>query len=159
MANQPTLTGSLAIIRCKGTTIGLMKNISVTENFQRADVQGLGTILTSEAPVTAWRGTLQCSWYEIDFKTSGFPGAIRRDVQTGQQFEDQLMLDNDGIQVDIFKKVADVIGADGLVKAKVQPFAIIKNVLIESEGFDITEGQVSGQNGSFRYLSPILYPA
>lgn len=159
MANQPTLTGSLAIVRVNGTTIGLMKNISATENFQRVDVQGLGTILTSEAPVVSWRGTLQCSFYEIDFSKSMFPNAVRRDVQTSQQFEDQLMLNEDGIQVDIFKKVEDVIDqTTGLIKAKVIPYATIKRVIIESDGFEITEGQVAGHNGQFRYLSPIVFP-
>lgn len=160
MAQQPTLTGSLAIVRYKGTTIGLMKNISVTESFQRADVQGLGTILTSEAPTTSWRGSLQCSFYEFDFSKSGIPDALRRDVQTSQQFEDQLMLDNDGIQVDIYKKVSDIVDpTTGLIKAKVTPFAIVKRLLIESDGFDISEGQVAGHNQSFRFLDPIIFPS
>lgn len=161
MANQLTLTGALAIVKYKGTTVGLMKSISCTENITRADVQGLGTILTSEAPPTQWRGSCQCAFYEFDFSQSGLtPDAIKRILQTSQQFEDQLVLEPDGIQAEVYKKVEDAIDpATNLIKSKLQPFAVIKRLLIESDGFDIAEGQVSGRNQSFRYLDPIIYPA
>lgn len=161
MANQPVLTGALAIVKYKGTTVGLMKSISATENLTRGDVQGLGTILTSEAPVTQWRGSLTCAFYEFDFSQSGLtPDAIKRILQTSQEFEDQLVLNPDGIQVEIYKKVEDAIDpVTQLIKSKLTPFAVIKRILIESDSFDIAEGQVSGRNSSFRYLDPIIYPS
>lgn len=153
------MTGALAIIRKNGTAIGKMRNVRWTENINRSEVRGLGTTITQELPAVSWGGTLSCDFYEVDFSTTGVPQAIRRDVQTNQQFEDQLLLDADGVQLDIFKKVEDIRDPNtGLISAKVQPFAIIKNLFINSDGADITEGAVSGHNQSFQYISPVIYP-
>lgn len=155
------LTGALAIIRVNGTAIGKMRNIRATENVRRVDVRGLGTILTQEAPVVEWAGTITASFYEIDFETTGIERAIRRDVQTAEEFEDNLVLDSeDGVQIDIFKKVEDIIDpVTQLRKAKAQPYAIINRCLIESDGFDINEGVVAGHDQTFKFLDPIIYPA
>lgn len=159
MANDKTMHGALAIIRKNGTAIGKMRNVRWTENLRRADVRGLGTIIVQEAPVVEHGGTLTCDFYEVDFSRTGIPGAIRRDVQTNQQFEDQVLLD-DGIQLDIFKRVEDAVDANtGLKTTKAQPYAIIKQLLLESEGADISEGAISGHNQSFKFLSPIIYPS
>lgn len=151
--------GALAIIRKNGTAIGRMRNVRWTENTRRGDVRGIGRLTLIEAPALEHGGTLTCDFYEVDFRTTGIPDAVRRDVQTTQEFEDQLLLDHDGVQLDIFKKVKDVVDPDtGLIRSKVEPYAIIKRLLIESEGADITEGAISGHNQSFRFLSPIIYP-
>ena len=150
--------GALAIIRRNGTPIGRMRNVRWTENLRDQEVRGLGTILVQESPVVEHGGTLQCDFYEVDFKTTGIPGAIRRDVQTNQQFEDQILL-RDGLQLDIFKKVEDAVDPNtGLKTAKAQPYAIIRDLFINSEGADITEGAISGHNQQFRFNSPVLYP-
>lgn len=151
--------GALAIIRKNGTAIGRMRNVRWNENLQRADVRGIGTILVAEAPVVAHAGTLTCDFYEVDFSKTGLPEAIRRDVQTNQEFEDNVLLNHDGIQIDIFKKVEDAVDPEtGLKRAKAQPYAVIRRLLIESEGADISEGAISGHNQSFKYLDPVIYP-
>jgi len=151
--------GALAIVRKNGTAIGRMRNVRWTENLRRADVRGLGTILVQEAPVVEHSGTLTCDFYEVDFSKTGLPEAIRRDVQTNQEFEDNVLLNYDGIQLDIFKKVEDAVDpVTGLKRAKAEPYAIIRRLLIESEGADITEGAISGHNQSFKYLDPVIYP-
>lgn len=151
--------GALAIVRKNGTAVGRMRNVRWTENLRRSDVRGIGTIIVQEAPVVEHAGSLTCDFYEVDFSKTGLPDAIRRDVQTNQEFEDNVLLNYDGIQIDIFKKVEDVVDPDtGLKKAKAQPYAIIKRLLIESEGADISEGAISGHNQSFKYLDPVIYP-
>jgi hypothetical protein len=150
--------GALAIIRRNGTPIGRMRNVRWTENLRDQEVRGLGTILVQESPVVEHGGTLTCDFYEVDYSTTGIPGAIRRDVQTNQQFEDQLLL-RDGLQLDIFKKIeGSVDPSTGLKTASATPYAIIRDLFINSEGADITEGAISGHNQSFRFNSPVIYP-
>jgi hypothetical protein len=159
MADTKTLTGALAIIRVNGTPIGKMRNWRMTESIRRVEVMGLGTLLTSETPATAWTGSLSCDFYEINFKDTGIPGAIRRDVQTNQEFEDQLLLNTDGVQVDLFKKVSDLVDPNTrLIKPKATPYASIKRFFIESDGMDLAEGAISGHSQSGRYLDPVLFP-
>lgn len=163
MAEEKVITGALALIRVRGAVVGLMKSVRCQENFRRVRVGGLGTILPQEYSITEWEGTLSCEFMEIDFTKSGIPDAIKRDfaniasqaLVNGSSFEDQLILDSDGVQVDIFKKVKDVMDARGIIKAKLKPFAIVRGCLIESDSFDISEGSIGGHSQSFKYLSPI----
>lgn len=153
------LTGALAIVRVNGEPIGKLRNVRATENFRRVGIRGLGTTIEDEAPIVEWTGSVQCSFYEINFQSTGVTNAVRRDVQTKQEFEDNLLLDIEGVQIDIFKKIEDFVDpATGLRRAGVEPYAIIKRVLIESDSFDISEGTVSGHDQSFKYLEPLLYP-
>lgn len=151
--------GALAIVRKNGTVVGRMRNVRWSESLQDQEVRGLGTIIVQEAPVVAHNGTLSADFYEIDFKRTGIPGAIRRDVQTNQQFEDQILL-RDGLQLDIFKKEEDAVDPNtGLKSAKATPYAIIRNLFLNQDGADITEGAISGHNQQFRFLDPVIYPA
>lgn len=157
MANEnKVMHGALAIVRKNGTAIGKMRNVRWTENIGRGEVRGLGTILTSEAPALSWGGSVSCDFYEVDFATTGVPDAIKRNVQTSQEFETQLLLDYDGVQLDIFKKVEDAVDENGLKVAKAIPYVTLAQLLIESDGAEVTEGAISGHNQSFRYLGPAL---
>lgn len=148
------MTGNLAVIRKNGTVVGKMRNISWTEDMSRGEVRGIGTALTSEVPILSWGGRGSCDFYEVDFSTTGL-GGINRNVKTNQEFDDQLMLEGDGFQLDIFKKVTDVIDGNGKKIPKAVPYATLGQVYIDSEGSNITENTISGHNVSFRYLFPI----
>ena len=165
MDNTKVLTGAIAIIRSKGIPIGKMKTISYTEDMRRIPVRGIGTILPSEQAVVEWDGSVSCDFYEMTFHETGIPGAVARKVDNlasqaaigGVSFEDQLVLDTEGVQLDIFKKVADVLDVKtGLIKPAVIPYAIIYNCLITSDGFEISEGSVSGHKQTFKCLKPII---
>lgn len=160
------LTGAVALIKTGGKVIGLMKNVRCTENFRRVPVRGIGTILPSEQAVVEWEGSLSCSFMEVSFKETGITNAIRRTfpnvasqvLNGNSSFEDQLVLDEDGVQIDIFKKVTDVVDpTTGIIKPKLEPYATVRNALIESDSFDISEGALAGHDQSFKYLTPVTY--
>lgn len=163
--NGRVLTGAIAIIRVKGIPVGKMRNIRYVENISRVQVRGIGTILASELAAVAWDGQLSCDFFEVRFQTSGIKDAILRNFTSArsriadglESFEDQLVLEQDGVQIDIFKKVADVIDpVTKIIKPAAVPYASIGRAFIESDGFDITDGGVSGHNQSFRCLDPVL---
>lgn len=166
MANDNTvLTGAIALIKVEGEVIGKMKSVRCQEQIRRQPVRGIGTIIPSEQAVTEWEGTLSCEFMEIEFQKTGIKNAIRRifpniasQALMGEtSFEDQLVLDVDGVQIDIFKKVTDVINPDGTIKPKLKPYAIVKKCLIESDSFDISEGSIAGHSQSFKYMTPLTY--
>ena len=165
MADPKVLTGAIALIKSGGKVIGKMKSLRWTENIRRVEVVGIGTILPSEAPVVGWAGQVSCSAMTISFKNGVIPNAIRRNfTNIGSQalagnvsFEDQLVLDSDGVVLEIYEKVTDLVDiVTGQIKPKVIPFAIIRQVLIESDSLDISEGAISGSDQTFKYLKPIL---
>lgn len=165
MAKPTTFHGAIALIKVGGQVIGKIRNIRGQESIRRTPVRGLGTILPSEQVPTEWDGSCSCDFIEVEFKTTGITDAIRRIfpniasqvLNGGTSFEDQLVLDTDGVQIDIFKKVTDVILPNGNIRPKLEPYAVIRRALIESEGFDIAEGSIVGHSQSFKYLDPITF--
>lgn len=165
MSQPKVFHGAIALIKSGGKYIGKMKSVRAAENFRRVEVVGIGTILPSEAPVTGWAGTLTCSAMTMQFTKGVLPNAIRRNfTNIGSQalagnpsFEDNLVLDSDGIDVEIYEKVTDIIDpSTGNIKPKVIPHAIVRKCLIESDSFDISEGAISGSDQSFKFLLPII---
>lgn len=165
MAVEKVLTGAIALIKQNGNVIGKMKTVSYSEDIRRVRVGGIGTILPSEQAVVEWDGNLSCDFYEIRFETTGVPGGIRRDMlnvasqasKGTPSFEDQLILDTEGVSLDIYKKISDVIDqTTKLIKPKLIPYAIINNILITADSFEIGEGSISGHRQAFKCLTPIL---
>jgi hypothetical protein len=158
------MTAPLAIIKVNGVAIGKMKNIRVSESIQRGKVTGLGQLTKDELPALSWEGTISCGFFCIDLKTSMIPGAINRAVQNVQEWADTVLLQEDGVQIDIMKKVKDPAGKKdsdfpgGVIKSKLVVFASIKQAFLNRENFDISEGQVSGRDVEMEYLEPILFP-
>lgn len=170
MAQEQVLTGAIAIIKVNGQAVGLMRNVRISENTRRVPVRGLGSILPKEAPVVEWAGTVTCSFFEISYAKSGIKDAIRRDVGLGNgastiasgnntpNFEDNLVLDAVGVQLDLYKKVTDVVDPNTkLITPKVNPYATVSRCLIESDNVTIDEGNVSGRDQSFTYLDPVIF--
>lgn len=165
--NQPArvIHGAIALIKSGGLVLGYMRSIQAQESFQRLDVQGLGTILLAEAPVTKFIGSLTCEFMSIKFTSEGVRGAIRRDLPNiasrvfeGEvSLEDQLVLDSsEGVVLEVYKKVTDIFNADKTIKPKAIPYAIIRRCLIESDTFQIAENQIGGHSQTFKYLEPIV---
>ena len=153
------ITAPLAIVKSGGIAIGKMKGIRVQENIQRGNVQGLGSLIPDEKPALMWNGTLTCDFYNIDFSQSSIPKAILRQVNTLLEWSDSVLLQEQGVTVELYKRTA-IPGSPqiGLIPGMEKPYATIRGLFLEGEGFDITEGQVSGRNQSFVYLFPIIFP-
>ena len=160
-------TSPLAIIKVNGIAVGKMRNIKITENIRRGRVVGIGSLTPDELPPLDWSGMLNCAFYTIDFRyllnndTSPLNSAVvRANVSTVEQFVDTVLMQENGVQIDIMRKVQGVADVTTGVKTTVtQLFASIKGCFLTREGFDINEGQISGRDADFEYTTPILYPA
>lgn len=169
MAQDKVLYGAIAIIKVKGVSIGKMQSVRINESYQRVPVsEGLGSIYDAEFPVTKFKGQCTCSFFEVDYTKSGIPGAINRifgskiqsQIASGNNvsnFEDQLVLDDAGVDLEIYKKVTDIIDpATGLIIPKAVPYASLRGMVIESDNVNISDGQVSGRDQSFMYKRPVV---
>ncbi len=158
MANDKVMSAPLAIIRVNGIAVGKMKSIRCTETIRRTPVVGLGQLVASEYAPTGWSGQLNCGFFMIDMRKSAIPGALLRVTQTVQEWEDTLLLSNSGVQIDIMRKVQDVLLPNGVISSKLEVFSSIKGAFINRESFDISDGQISGRDVDFDYSTPILFP-
>lgn len=154
------VTGPIAIVKVGNTAIGLMKDIRANESYGRVDIRGIGRLTAQESPVTSFSGTLSCSWFNLDFRKSGLPGSTPRTAASLQEYIDSILLGETGLTVNIYKKIKDPavdISPEGIITPTIQIYAQITRLFMDSEGFDIVDGQVSGKTQAFRFLDPIIY--
>lgn len=157
--NGPVLTAPLGIIKVNGVTIGKMRNIRINENISRGRVQGVGALTLSELPALSYVGTLTCDSYNVTYKKSAIPDSLNTQVQTVQQFVDSVLLQEEGVEVQLFKKVPKVgQPRKGNIESTEDSIATIRNLFLDSKGMDISEGAISGKNQSFTFTEPIIYP-
>lgn len=155
--DKRTMTAPLAIIKSNGKAIGKMKNITITETYRRGRVQGLGELTASEVPPLEFNGVMNCEFFMINLKKTGVPGALNREVPSLETFINNVLLQEEGIDVTIFKKVKDTVDANGMIVPELQEFATISSGFIDRQSFNIADGNITGTNQDFTYLNPILF--
>lgn len=158
------LTAPLAVIRMYGIPIGKMMNVSFDENVNRSTVRGIGNLTPDEVPAVTWDGTMTCSLYTIDFSLAmnvlqDGRGAIHRIVNTLDEFVDTILLQEEGLQVDVMrKKKAAQDPTTGVIQSELEIFLSVRGCFQTREGINVNEGQISQRNASFMYTDPVTYP-
>lgn len=150
------LTAPLVVVKKNGVAVAKIRSLRLNESIQRGEVQGLGNLTLDEVPPTRIRCSASFSLYTVTFRDSAIPDGINRTFDTLKSFVDNFLL-KDGIQLDLYKKVEDSVDENGIKTAKLEPFATIRDMYIDSDSMDVTEGNVSTRDQSFQYLTPVLY--
>ena len=155
------MTAPLAIIQINSVTVGKMKNVRLTENVRRGRVSGIGRMTPTELPALEWQGTISCSAYTINFNLllNKSKKGFYRNAGSLEAWANALLLEENGLEISILRKVKDgEIDPDtGMVNTKYETFAKVTGAFATREGFDIQEGQISGRDGDFEYLEPVLF--
>lgn len=161
MANEKAMTAPLAIIQINSVTVGKMKNVRLTENVRRGRVGGIGRMTPTELPALEWSGSISCSAYTINFNLllNKLKKGFYRNAGSLEAWANALLLEENGLEISILRKVKDgEIDPDtGMVNTKYETFAKVTGAFATREGFDIQEGQISGRDGDFEYLEPVLF--
>lgn len=155
---EKVLTAPLAIIKVKGQTVGKIKNLRVQEQYQRGEVRGLGALILQEVPILGIKCTFSCSSYVISIKKLGSidnPFTLRG-ATTTDQFVNTVLTQDQGVDIYIMKKGAKTVVNGIVTEADETNLFVIKNAFLESQSFDIQEGQIAGSDLSGSYLEPIL---
>ena len=161
MAKEKAMTAPLAIIQINSVTVGKMKNVRLTENVRRGRVGGIGRMTPTELPALEWQGTLSCSAYTINFNLllNKLKKGFYRNAGSLEAWANALLLEENGLEISILRKVKDgeIDPETGMVNTKYETFAKVTGAFATREGFDIQEGQISGRDGDFEYLEPVLF--
>lgn len=157
------LTAPLAVIRIGGVPVGKMQNISITENFNRVPVRGIGNLTPDEVPAVTWDGTMSCGQYTLDFTkalnvVNNGKGGIQRVVTTLDEFVDTVLLQEQGLTIDLMRKVTVSQDATtGIIQSDLEIFMSVKGCFQTTDGISVSEGQISQRNANFMYLNPVTY--
>lgn len=158
-SEQRVLTAARAIVKVNGQAIGRLQNFRATENISRASVMGIGSLTRREVPATAIVGSWSARFYTVDFgKITNFPGLDNRDVQSTEQYKNTLTLAEIPIDIYIYKKDNPTVVGGVVTSTDDTIFAVIRNCYINSRGFDLSEGQVSGTDIAGEYTDPVINP-
>ena len=155
---KDTLSAPIAIIKVKGVAIGAMKTIRCTESMRLVPVAGIGQLHKDELKVVDWTGMLNCSSFLIDLSLPVIPGSLNRQVNSVADWENTVLLQEDGVQIDIMRKVKSSTTPGGIIIPKLEVVASIMGCFMSKEGWDVTQGQVSGRDCDFEYTTPIIFP-
>ena len=160
MADIGTLTAPLAIIKVDGKPVGKVKTVNCQEQISRGRIVGIGSITPSELPALNWTGIANFSEYLIEYKNDKIKSGLTRNVNSVEDFVNSILLAENGVQVDIMRRVA--IGPPdpitGIIPVGFEVFASIKGMFITRSRFNIQESQISGKDTDFEYTTPIIYP-
>src|ERR1044072_1427993 len=163
-----TMTAPLAIIKFNGIAVGRMRDLTLTESISRGTVRGIGNLTADEFPALAYDCSLNCGMYLIDFsKAMNFianadavKGApiLQRRVKSAEDFVNAVLLQEDGVTLDIMRKVKSGMDTNtGVPTAKLEVFASIKGCFLTRESMNISESQIGGRNADFIYGDPVIY--
>lgn len=138
-------------------TIGKMRTIRVSETYRRGRVIGIGQITPSELPLLEFSGSLTCSHYTINFKTHYLKKlAINREVDNVVNFVNTTLLREEGVELYLERREAGTEN-NGIITPVWKEFAVIRNLFITQDGFDLSENAISGHDSSFEYTEPVTY--
>jgi hypothetical protein len=156
-----TLTAPLAIIEIGGVAVGKIRSLRVTENVQRGDVKGVGTLISVEKPALAINCTFTASSYFVDIRKLGTidnPFIRRGTGDSVEIFTNTLLLRDSGVNIHLYRKTEKTYDeATKLVtETGKEKIGVIYNAYMDSQSFDINEGSISGSDLSGSYLDPIL---
>lgn len=163
-----TFNAPLAVIKFNGIAIGKMRDITLTETINRGTVRGIGAFTPDDLPALTWDGTMNCGMYLIDFgkamnyitsadNINGAP-VLQRNVSSPQEFVDTVLLQEEGVVVDILRRVKDTQDTNtGVIKAKLEIFASIRGAFLTRESMNISESQIGGRNADFSYTNPVIF--
>jgi hypothetical protein len=153
-----TVTAPRAVIKINGIASGYMRNVTVTENVQRANVQGISNLALQEVPPTSISCTLNCDFFFISLKRPEVRAFFPRDFGL-DAIINTLILGEVPIQVHMYKKaiVKQENGVVTQVDNEGETLGIVRDFYPNSESFNIAEGQVSGINVSGIYLTPMFF--
>lgn len=158
---EKTLTAPLAIIEIGGVAVGKMRTLRVTENIQRGDVRGIGTLISTEKPALGINCSFTASSYFVDITKLGTikNPFVKRGVSDNIKiFTDTLLLKDSGVNIHLYRKIEKTSDPNtGLVlESGKEKIGVIYNAFMDSQSFDINEGAVSGSDLSGTYLDPII---
>lgn len=157
---EKTFAAPLAAIEIGGVRVGLIRNLTFTENVQRADVQGLGALTLQEVPPVTIRCTFTADSYLINLKKFG---TVKDpfwpvDATNAKTLVNTLLLGEKPVSIHVYRKTAGPVDpSTGLVlsEGNYERIGVAPDCYLDSKTWNISEQTVGGKNISGRYLTPI----
>lgn len=152
-----TFSAPKAYIEIDGVTAGFVQGLTWTENFTRQSITGLGQTIEQEAPVVNQRNTFTINKFFISLDENIIKKIMNRDT-TVETFINTLSLEEFTFDIVVYRKTIEA--SDKSVKLVTamdkqgQTVVNLRNCLVDSQNWSISEGGIAMFNITGRYLTP-----
>lgn len=154
-----TFSAPMAYIKIGGETAGFVRNITVQEQINRVDVQGLGSLPIQEIPPVSYRCSATVDQFFLSFKAPVIEAMIHR-LGTLQEVLNTLTFAEQGFSIMIYKKLVQNFDDTRKMVTQVDPtgqtVALLTPCFIENQNWQLQGQSVSSFNVNIRYLNPIV---
>lgn len=159
MANK-VFTAPKAYITIGNKPAGYIRDLSFTENIQRAEIAGLGNLTNQEVPAVKQTNSFSVGEFFINFKAPATKQLLNR---TGgkQALLNTLSLGEFPFSITIYAKT--VVGTDTNSRLVTEidktgeTIAVLRDCFTDSQSFNLSEAGIAGSNTTGRYLTPVTF--
>lgn len=160
MAEEKTrvFTAPKAFIKINNQVAGFVRNLTFSENVQRANVQGLGSLTYQEAPPVAYTCNWQVDQYFISFETEVMKSMLKK-FGSIAEIKNSLVLGDISFDITIYSKTIQSSDQSTKLVTEVdntgKTIANLSGCLLNSQSFQVSEAGIAGVNIQGIYLEPI----
>lgn len=151
-------TAAKAFIKIDNEVAGYVRNLSFSENVQRQNVQGLGSLTLQEAPAVSYTCQWSVGQYFVSFDTPVMKKFLKK-FGTIAEIKNSLVLGDISFEITIYAKTISSQDASTKLVTEVdntgQTIARLQNCLLNTQSFQLSEAGIAGTDVSGIYLEPI----
>lgn len=158
MAKPKVFTAPKAFIKIDNEVAGYCRNLTFSENVQRANVQGLGSLTYQEVPAVVY----SCQWgveqYFISFDTPIMRKMLAK-MGSIAAIKNSLVLGDLSFDITVYSKQISSEDANTKLVTEVdntgETIARLQSCYITNQSFQIQEGGIAGTGIQGVYLEPV----
>lgn len=158
MARGKVFTAPQAFIKIDNEVAGYCRNLNFSENVNRANVQGLGSLTYQEAPAVAYTCQWSVSQYFISFDTPVMKKMLKK-FGSIAEIKNSLVLGDIAFDITMYAKTVASEDAQSRLVTEVdntgKTIARLQGCLLNSQSFQLQEGGIAGVDINGIYLEPI----
>lgn len=158
MTKGKVFTAPKAFIKIDNQVAGYVRNLTFSENVQRANVQGLGSLTYQEAPPVVYTCNWQVDQYFISFDTPVMKKMLKK-FGSIAAIKNSLVLGDVSFDITVYAKAVKSEDAQSGLVTEVdntgETIARLQGCLLNSQSFQMSEAGIAGVNIQGIYLEPI----
>lgn len=160
MATNKVFTAPKAYITIDNKPAGYIRDLSFTENIQRAEIAGLGSLVNQEVPAVKQSNQFSVGEFFIDFEQSSTKALLNR-LGGSQALLDTLALGEFSFSITVYAKTVTGTDANNRLITSTdktgKTIAVLRDCFTDSQSFNISEAGIAGFNTTGRYLTPVTF--
>lgn len=159
-ATQKSYTAPKAYITINNQPAGYIRDISFTENIQRAEIAGLGSLTNQEVPAVKQTNQFSIGEFFIDFEQPSTKAVLNR-LGGAQALLNTLALGEFPFAIVMYSKTVKAMDTNNRLVTEVDPtgktMAVLRDCYVDSQSFNLSEAGIAGFNTTGRYLTPVSF--